>query len=182
MSGSEAATQTRTVVDPGCQASTDDAGSCTVEVTAAVSAISEATSTQLAANAKAKSPDGTSLAAAAAARTIYTRTFEQQKHGLYWVNWVEKHIGRVFFDKAGHVWSTTSTYGYKGYHTCDLGYGIGYSVKVTSCSVEQRYDLNGPAISLWDYFQVHVVAQGIPLYVSHNMHANAYDGGTITFP
>lgn len=78
--------------------------------------------------------------------------------------------------------STTSTYGYKGYHTCDLGSGIGYSVKVTSCSVEQRYDLNGPAISLWDRYQVHVVTKGIPICQSHNMHANAYDGGTITFP
>ncbi len=29
---------------------------------------------------------------------------------------------------------------------------------------------------------MYVVASGIPIYRSHNMHANAYDGGTITFP
>ena len=154
-----------------------------MEVTASVSAISEATPTQLAANAKAKSSDGTSLASAAAARAIYTRTFEQWKKAVFTaVPFGEKHNGRVYFDKAGHVWSTTSTYGYKGYHNCDLGNRSGFTIKVTSCSVEQRYDLNGPAISLWDYFQVHVVAHGFPFSLSTNMHANAYDGGTITFP
>ncbi|VXB17982.1 hypothetical protein [Aeromicrobium sp. 9AM] len=182
MSGSTAATYTRNVTDSDCAETADTAGSCTVASTVSVGAIGKATSTQLATDAKATSTDGTTLAAAAAARTIYTRTFEQSQRGLYYINWVEKHIGRVYFDKAGHVWSTTTTYGYKGYHTCDLGSGIGYSIKVTSCSVEKRYDLNGPAISLWDRYQVHVVASGIPIYQSHNMHANAYDGGTITFP
>lgn len=156
--------------------------SCDVQTTSAVGAIGRATAAQLAADSKAVSPDGTTLAQAAAARTIYTRTFEQSQRGLYYINWVEKHIGRVYFDKAGHVWSTTETYGYKGYHLCDQGSGIGYSIKVTSCSVEKRYDLDGPAISLWDRYQVHVVAKGIPIYQSHEMHANAYDGGTITFP
>lgn len=65
---------------------------------------------------------------------------------------------------------------------CDLGSGVGCSIEVKHCNVEERYDLNGPAISFWDRFQVHVVAKDIPIYRSHSMQANAYDGGTITFP
>jgi hypothetical protein len=181
LSGSAAATFTSTQKESGCDDSADPKISCEVETTNSVSAITKATSTQLKSDAQSEASDGTSLAAAAS-HPIWTRTFSQTLRGLYYFNWVEKHTGRIYFDKVGHVWATTSMYGYKGSHTCGQGSGIGYSVKVTSCTVENRYDLNGPAISLWDYFQVHVVASGIPLYTSKHMHVNAYDGGTITAP
>jgi hypothetical protein len=108
MSGPAAATRSVTSVDPTCLQSTSKASDCKVEATTSVGAITAATPAQLRADASAKSGDGTSLAAAAKARTIYTRTFEQSQRGLYYFNWVEKHIGRIYFDKAGHVWSTTS--------------------------------------------------------------------------
>ena len=128
--------------------------------------------------------EGLSLQAAAASTTIYTRTWSQTARGLYYVNWTEKHTGRVYYDNAGHVWSTTSRSGYKGSHTCGQGSGIGYSVSVTKCSTEQRPDLSGASghpISEWDYYQVHVVAKGIPIYASHNQHVNIYPSGNIFF-
>jgi hypothetical protein len=79
------------------------------------------------------------------------------------------------------VWSTTSTSGYKRYHTCNQGGGIGYSVKVTGCTTELRYDLSNYAISQWDRFQVHVVYKGVPIYASYNMHPNIYADGGILF-
>lgn len=180
-----ASSMTRTAPDPVCTAArqaTREAGDCAITETSTASAAQKATTQQLAASKDLKSADGTSLQTAAAARTIWTRTWSQTQRGLYYVNWWEKHSGRIYFDKAGHVWSTTSTYGYKGSHICGQGGGIGYSVKVTHCYVEKRYDLSRPAISQWDYYQVHVVAKGIPIYASHHMHSNAYDSGTITFP
>ncbi|MEO5710881.1 MAG: hypothetical protein ABIQ59_13810 [Nocardioidaceae bacterium] len=124
--------------------------------------------------------DGTTLATASAlGYTMWTGTWSQTQHGLYYVNWWEKHIGRIFFDKHGQVWSTTKTCGYQGYHNCGLGGGIGYSVVVKNCKTERRYDLSGPPIFKWDSYQVHVIYKGIPIYASHNMHVNAYPPGAI---
>lgn len=178
-------TTSTTADDPVCAAArsaTGEAGSCLLSQTAQVGAAEVADSATLTEGATLTSSDGTSLQAAAAAHTIWTRTWSQTQRGLYYVNWWEKHSGRIYFDKAGHVWSTTTTYGYKGNHICGQGGGVGYSVKVTNCFVEKRSDLSRPAISQWDYYQVHVVAKGIPIYASHHMHSNAYDSGSITFP
>ena len=141
-----------------------------------------ATTAQLTTGGALVAADGASLAEAAAATTIYTKTWWQEERGLYYVNWWERHIGRIYFDYAGHVWSTTARASYIGYHLCNQGGGVGYSVTVTDCATEQRYDLARPAISEWDRYQVHIVAKGIPIYSSHSMHVNAYDNGSVTFP
>lgn len=37
------------------------------------------------------------------------------------------------------------------------------------------------ALQQYDYFQVHVIARGIPIYSSYNMHANMYPSGNTYF-
>ncbi|MFJ1656858.1 hypothetical protein ACIOC2_37040 [Streptomyces sp. NPDC088337] len=126
------------------------------------------------------SQDGVKLSEASAAATVWTRTWWQQKRGLYYYNWKERHEGRIFYDGTT-VWSTTSRSGYKGWHKCGLGSGIGYSIEVKDCSTERRYDLKNEPISEWDRFRVHVVWKGMPIYATHKMHANAYPSGKLTF-
>ncbi|CAN5602815.1 hypothetical protein BH10ACT10_BH10ACT10_29240 [soil metagenome] len=178
-----ATTQTVRTSDPVCTAALSAAGetgTCAADVTTTVGSSAVASAALLSKDTNMTAADGTTLASASAlGYTIWTRTWSQTQHGLYYVNWWEKHIGRIFFDKHGHVWSTTSTYGYKGYHNCGLGGGIGYSVVVKNCKTERRYDLSGLPISEWDYYQVHVIYKGIPIYASHNMHVNAYPSGAI---
>lgn len=173
------------VADPVCEAAlraAGEVGTCAARADVSVGAATTVGANGITKNAGLVAPDGTTLALAAATTTIWTRTWEQTRHGLYYVNWWEKHIGRIFFDNAGHVWSTTSRAGYLGYHACGLGGGVGYSIAITQCSTERRFDLSRPAVSEWDRYQVHVVYKGIPIYASHSMHANADDNGTITFP
>lgn len=180
-----ATTLTTTGADPVCAAALSAAGetgTCASQTQSSLGTTSVASSALLAKDANMTAADGTTLAGATAlGYTIYTRTWSETQHGLYYVNWWEKHIGRIFFDKHGHVWSTTSAYGYRGYHKCGLGGGIGYSVVVKGCSTERRYDLSGNPISEWDYYQVHVIYKGIPIYASHNMHVNAYPSGALYF-
>jgi hypothetical protein len=123
------------------------------------------------------SSEGQTLRSAVAAGTVWTRTWWQEKRGLYYVNWLEKHTGRIYYD-GSQVWSTSSYRGYKGTHVCDQGYGILYDIKVNSCSTER---IGTATLKEWDYFRVHVVWKGIPLYASHNMHMTANRSGTITF-
>ncbi|GAA5226998.1 hypothetical protein [Paeniglutamicibacter antarcticus] len=123
-----------------------------------------------------KSADGTTLAQAAARGTIYYKTWSQVKRGLYYVNWKEQHSGRFYYN-GSRVWSTTSTLGYKGKHICDQGYGVLYDVKVTNCMTDV---ISSAKIQEWDYFRVHVVWKGIPLYVSHNMHATMTKTGGLS--
>lgn len=96
--------------------------------------------------------------------------------GLYYYNWVEKHSGKVFYDMI-RAWSTTSRNGYLGNHICDRGSGIGYSVSVSQCSTE-TVNLNS-FVKEWDFFKVHVVAKGIPIYRSYDMHTIFYGNGTV---
>lgn len=124
------------------------------------------------------SSQGQTLGSAlAAGSTVWTRTWWQEKRGLYYVNWLEKHTGRIYYD-GSQVWSTSSYRGYQGTHVCDQGFGILYDIKVNSCSTER---IGTATLKEWDYFRVHVVWKGIPLYSSHNMHMTANRSGTITF-
>lgn len=177
-----ATTRATSARDTACEASVAASGTaadCVAVATTSVSPSSVASASLVKQYAGVESADGTSLAQAAAAGTIWTRTWYQEKRGFYYFNWKEKHIGRIFFDKRSRVWSTSAQSGFKGYHTCDLGYGILYDVQVKSCSTERRYDLNNNPISEWDRFRVHVVWRGIPLYATHSMHVNAYPNGNI---
>lgn len=124
--------------------------------------------------------DGPSLAEAAATSTIYSRTWSQTMRGLYYYNWAEKHSGKYYYNGT-YVWSTTQYLGYTGYHQCDQGYGFGYSITVTNCPTYGTQPQSAGAIQQYDYFQVHVIANGIPIYASYNMHANMYPSGSIYF-
>lgn len=113
--------------------------------------------------------------------TIYYRNWSQAMRGLYYYNWVETHSGRYYWDKT-FVWVDAYYLGFSGYHDCDQGSGFGYTIKVTNCPERPN---NGPRtgglIEQWDYFQVHVIASGIPIYRSYDMHANVYPSGNIYF-
>lgn len=114
-----------------------------------------------------KSGDGVTLRAAAASGSIYTKGWSAEMIGLFYINWKEKHSGTVYWD-GSRVWSTKTNRGYKGKHTCDLGRGIGYSVNVTKCSTEA---VGTTLLKEWDYFKVHVVYKGAPVYKAWDMHA-----------
>jgi hypothetical protein len=77
--------------------------------------------------------------------------------------------------------SATAQYGYKGWHACDQGSGFGYSIKVTSCIKRPRPDLGANVIAEYDYFQVHVVAKGVPIYDSKSSWANLHPSGAAYF-
>lgn len=124
-----------------------------------------------------RSADGTTLEAALATGTVYTRTWWQEQRGFYYINWLEKHSGRIYWD-GSQVWSTTLNRGYKGYHVCDQGYGIGYDVVVKSCFTER---LGTTALNEWDMYRVHVIYKGIPLYSSQDMRAYANRYGNMSF-
>jgi hypothetical protein len=81
----------------------------------------------------------------------------------------------------GGVWSTTSRYGYLGWHHCGLGGGIGYTVSVTYCTTERRYDLSWDPILEWNKFKVTVFWKGVPLYATHTMRINAYPSAAIYY-
>lgn len=180
--GLEAATAVTYSEDPLClelreRDGTD--GPCLQQNKVQISEATPATAEQLEAHGDLIAADGTRLSDIGAQATIYTRTWDQEYHGFYYYNWIERHKGRTYFDYNGHVWSTSERSGYTGYHTCGLGSGFGYSIVVTDCFTENRSDLSKPAISEWDYFQVHVVASGVPIYASHNQHCNHYHDGDV---
>lgn len=52
-----------------------------------------------------------------------------------------------------------------------------YSIKVTKCSSEK---IGASTLNEWDYFQVHVVAQGVPLFRSYIMHVRATARGAVS--
>lgn len=121
--------------------------------------------------------DGTTLQDAIGTQaTVWTRTWEQSMRGLYYVNWMEKHTGRIYWD-GSRVWSTNKTAGYTGTHVCDQGFGILYDIDVKTCSTE---NIGAAQLREWDYFRVHVVWKGVPLYASHNMHMTANNKGTVS--
>lgn len=170
------------VADPICEearAISGESGPCVATVVAGASGKMAAPPEQLVADGDLVSADGVKLSdvAANSSFTIWTRTWWQQRRGLYYINWWEKHTGRIYYHR-GHVWSTTANHGYRGNHICDQGGGIGYDIRVTSCSTEVR---GATKISEWDYFKVYVMFKGFPLSASHNMHINAYSSGNIYF-
>lgn len=125
------------------------------------------------------SADGTTLAAAAMTRTIYWTRWSQYRISA---TWKETNSGTFYFDRAGHVWSTTMTYGYKGKHQCIDNYSVGYTISHTQCNTERRYDLTGAGghpISEWDIFKVSAFYKGFPIAFTHKQHINAYANGTI---
>jgi hypothetical protein len=181
VSSSLGGTVTAKTTDATCQAAraaTGEAGSCAAQMTGSVGARTAATKTQLVADGDLVSADGTRLAdVAASGSTIYTRTWWEEKRGLYYINWWEKHTGRIYWH-SGHVWSTVGAHGYTGNHQCDQGGGLGYDIRVTNCFTERR---DVTFISEWDYWKVYVLYKGFPLSASHNMHANGHSSGNIYF-
>ena len=157
-------------------------GPCAAEATAGATAAMAATPAQLKADGDLVSASGRKLAAyieTTPVGTIWTRTWWQETRGLYYINWWEKHTGRIYWHTGGtHVWSTGGAHGYTGRHTCDQGGGIAYDIRVTSCFTER---LATNHINEWDYWKVYVFFQGFPISASHNMHASAWGSGNIYF-
>lgn len=156
-------------------------GPCAARIAAGASAARPATPSELKAAGRLRSGGGISLASfikTTPVGTIWTRTWWQEARGLYYINWWEKHSGRIYYHGGNHVWSTTSAHGYKGFHVCDQGGGIGYDIKVTSCFTER---LTTSHINEWDYWKVYVFFEGFPISASHDMRASAWGSGNIYF-
>lgn len=156
-------------------------GACAMELAAGATALEAASAEQLAADADLVSADGIRLGdytpSSTPTGTIWTRTWWQEARGLYYINWWEKHSGRIYWHD-GHVWSTTGAHGYTGWHVCDQGGGIGYDIKVTSCFTER---LTTNHINEWDFWKVYVFFEGFPISASHDMRASAWGSGNIYF-
>lgn len=170
-----------------CSAKLEQQGACSKEIVVEMYASTPtiATAAQIAADGNLVNSEGVTLAEAAATTTaaIYIRTWYQTMSGLFWITWWEKHNGRIYYQpgvNAG-VWSTTSRYGYLGYHHCGLGGGTGFDVQVKYCFTERRYDLSWDPISEWDYFKVQAFVRGSPISATHDMHMNAYPSGAIYY-
>lgn len=122
---------------------------------------------------------GETLRTAVASSSVYCRTWRQWQRGLYYLNWEEVHTGRFCYN-GRDVWVDGQ---HGGYHRCDQGFGILYDVQVKNCAENKIFVNTGPGYGVqnWDYFRVHVVWRGIPLYQSHHMHANVYPSGNVYF-
>lgn len=126
-----------------------------------------------------KAASGATLSSALT--TASCRTWEQSEGSVVWS---EKHVGKYCYaDGDVWVWSFPGRAA-TGYHYCDLGSGIGYDISVQRCDIQKVIDsafYGGYFRQNWDYFQVHVIYKGIPIYYSHDMHANVFPNGGATF-
>lgn len=163
------------------RAKSKERGACAMELAAGADAPEAASAEQLAADADLVSAEGIRLGdyviESTPTGTIWTKTWWQEARGLYYINWWEKHTGRIYWH-SGHVWSTSGAHGYTGRHNCDQGGGIGYDIRVTACFTERTSENH---INEWDYWKVYVFFQGFPISASHNMRASAYGSGNIYF-
>jgi len=169
-------TQTKMVTDPVCEEArveTDTAGKCQAEETITVSAGRPLTAAEVQQYGNLRAANGLTVKAAAAAGTVYMKTWWQEMHGLYYVNWKERHEGRWLYNGSA-AWVNPRNGYNQGYHHCGLGYGIGYSVKVAYCN---EYGEGTGTVENVDNFQVHVIAKGIPLYVTYSMTAYTRGNG-----
>ena len=151
--------------------------SCEAEVTETVSAATRVTPAMAEAMGNPLTPSGERLVEAASTRPVYYRTWSQDMRGLYYINWYEKHQGLYYFDYT-YAW-VTPRYGWDshGYHQCDLGYGVGYDVKVVDCG--QRGNMSGNVV-VPDTFRVHVIWRGLPIYKTYTMTRNLGANGVIS--
>jgi hypothetical protein len=115
----------------------------------------------------------------------YCRTWSQSMGG---VAWREKHVGKMcysYYSRQVWVWGAPDCPRCPtGYHYCDRGWGVGYSVAVSNCRIRKIYDSafrGGYFRQNWDRFHVYVVAQGIPAYRSYDMHVNVFATGAVRF-
>ena len=103
---------------------------------------------------------------------------------ICWGSWanMQKLAGKwrfelYYFDYT-YAW-VTPRYGWDshGYHQCDLGYGVGYDVKVVDCG--QRGNMSGNVV-VPDTFRVHVIWRGLPIYKTYTMTRNLGANGVIS--
>lgn len=150
-------------------------GKCVAEQLQGVSAARPITSAELKKYGNLKSANGVTVAEASRAGIVYIRGWYQEQRGLYYVNWKERHEGKFLFN-GSTAW-VDNAYGYVGgYHNCGLGYGFGYDVEVKVCAA---YNQQTYTVDNYDAYRVHVVFRGIPIYVTHSMHAYTRGNGTV---
>lgn len=114
--------------------------------------------------------------------TAYCKTWWQtQGSGA----WQEKHEGKFCYNYRNvWVWNAVNYPNKDGWHYCDRGYGIGYDIEVQACTEKRVSDTSVPDdifMQNWDRYHVHVIWQGLPMYFSHDMHANVFTNGNVTF-
>lgn len=85
--------------------------------------------------------------------------------------WHEVHTGRLYYDNR-----LTARH---DAHVCDQGDGVGFSIRVTSCFEENS--TSGMAARAYDYFQVHAIADPVPIYASHWMYVKGSTTGVLGY-
>lgn len=170
-------TSSTTTTDPVCQkarAVTHEPGTCLAELDSGTGGAHVITAIELQRYGKLKAANGMTVARAAATSTVMINSWWQEQHGLYYVNWKERHEGAWLYN--GSIAWVSDAHGYTGgYHYCNRGYGIGYSVDNQYCDSRNQ---NTSRVDNVDAYQVHVIAKGIPLYSSHSMTYRTYANGS----
>lgn len=115
-------------------------------------------------------------AAAAAGSTIYYKDWNQWNLRIPGA-WNEQQKGSFYYD-GSHTWVSKSYRGYKGWHVCDLGYGVGVTIDNISCE-ERAMDTRG--VANWDYYKTCLGVGKVDACTSHAMHADAYNDGKLVF-
>ncbi|MCE0537776.1 hypothetical protein LWF15_19980 [Kineosporia rhizophila] len=116
-----------------------------------------------------------SVMRAAAEGTLKSRQWSQSsKSNLGGIAWTEKHEG-VFWYSGQYAW--IKKYKNKtGWHECDLGQSVGYSISVKKCSQPAGHERG---FDLYDRFQVHLILKQIPLKTSQCMLVHPNGDGTL---
>lgn len=179
-----------TVTDTACVNAYKAAGltpkACTITTESAVSAKAASTVGDAAMIYQQEIASGATAAeATTASKTPATcRSWHQTSWGGIGGTWIEKHIGKYCY--AGRnvwVWRFPGrTAG--GYHYCDEGFQVGYTLEIRHCNILRVNDSHfygGYFRQNWDRFKIHVLAGAIPIAFSHDMHANVFPSGNLTF-
>ena len=153
--------------------------SCQATSTVDVSAASRATVLQIESDPNLTSAQKSQLVTTSTSSVVYYRSFRHKVSS--WFNaflWSETHSGGYYYN-GSKVWLASSYLGFKGWHQCNYGSGLGFSITVTWCGERLRPDLGANVIAEYDNFQVHVVARGIPIFDSKSMWVNLYPSGAL---
>lgn len=152
-------------------------------------ALAAAPPAQAADGAETVTDQGFSVSAATSESILVSGRVVASKCKTWWatergVSWLEKSVGKFCYT-GKHVWVWKKTgYAGQGYHYCDKGWGIGYSIDVTTCSTERQDGYDGPGgyfIRNHDYYKVSAIVSGFPIWKSHHYWVNVFPSGTVTF-
>jgi hypothetical protein len=149
---------------------------CTITMETSATAPETVSAADLKADGTLRAANGQTLAEAAAAGTIKSRTWSQTQHSTIGsIAWSEKHSGRWYYD-SHYAWVRT-WHGKTGNHVCDQNSGIGVDFTPIACQEDGDH---GGAIDNIDRYKTSAIWQGLHISVSHCMLTHTNGNGTLS--